>query len=701
METLTAPSAAVDRVSGPAAETRRTGLNLFGFGVLLGAFLLFQLELIAAKHILPWFGGSPAVWTTCMLFFQGVLLAGYAFAHWGATRLAPRVQGKWQLMVIALALTSFALAVLAWGSPLTPAGNLRDVLRGHPVAHILLVLALCVGAPFFLLATTAPVLQHWFRVSAGNESPYRLYALSNIGSFFGLIGYPFLLEWLLPIRRQAWLWNFVFVAFAALYAVLCRRISAQRTGQSSVVEEESQRPGLAKRIMWAALAACGSAMLLATTNLLCEDVVVTPFLWVLPLCLYLLSFILCFDHPRWYQRGVFFLLYGAAIWTALWVFQQGIAVDLIRRSDAYLFILFVICMVSHGELSRSKPAGSHLTSFYLMVSLGGVLGGALVTIVAPRIFNGYWEYHITLVACGLLALWALLADRGSLLYPGVAWKASAIAALLIVVGLGVYQAARQQRLGKLRLRDFFGVKQVYEKEGIRYLHNGGVEHGMQYVDAARRGEGLFYYSRHTALGKLLMNYPQPQGRGRRIGVVGLGTGVVVTYGQPGDTIRFWEIDPQVIQLAKGPDAKFTFLQDTKANVEVIEQDGRLGLQAENGPGYDIVVIDAFSGDAIPTQLVTREAFELYLRRLEGPDSVLICHISNRVVDLTPVMLAFSRTEQIPLRFYMTYNAEYAVFSRNAAMLDLAGPDLRTYRWDEVNSVLWTDDYSSLMSVLRH
>lgn len=684
----------------PVTAGSRARLRLFGLGVLLGAFLLFQLELIVAKHILPWFGGSPAVWTTCMLFFQGMLLAGYAFAHWGASRLSLRAHARLQLAIIALALASFMVALLTWGSPLTPMGRMREALSSHPVLHILLLLAVSVGAPFFLLSTTAPVLQHWFRIGAGSESPYRLYALSNIGSLFGLIGYPFLLEWLLTLRHQAWLWNILFLAFAGLYAIICRGVAPLAVA-SSPIEQRSDRPSRVTRLMWVSLAACGSTMLLATTNLLCEDVVVTPFLWILPLCLYLLSFILCFDHPRWYQRWLYYVLYGAAIWTALWIFKRGIAVDLIRRTDAYLFILFVICMLCHGELARSKPVASQLTSFYLMVSLGGVLGGVLVTIVAPHVFSGYWEYHITLIVCGALALWALLADRGSLLYPGVGWKAPGIVVVLVIAGMGVYDAARQQAIGRLRMRDFFGVKQVYEKDGIRYLRNGGVEHGMQYLDPAHRKEGLFYYSRHTAIGELLMNYSQPKGRGRRIGVLGLGTGVLATYGQPGDTIRFWEIDPQVIQLAKGPNAKFTFLQDTKANVEIIEEDGRLGLEGDQQPGYDILIIDAFNGDAIPVQLVTREAFQLYMSRLYGPDAVLVCHISNRVVDLTSVMLAFSRTDHVPLRLYMTSNAEFAIFSRNPAMLELAGPDQKAYHWDEVESVLWTDDYSSTLKVLRH
>jgi hypothetical protein len=702
MEIQVVSSQTVDRVPVPTTTGSHKGVRLFGLGVLVSAFLLFQLELIVAKHILPWFGGSPSVWTTCMLFFQGVLLAGYAFAHWSSTRLSLRAQGKLQLAVIAIAMAFFVLALLAWESPLTPSGYMRGVFRGHPVLQILLVLALGVGAPFFLLSTTAPVMQYWFRIRRADESSYRLYALSNIGSLFGLMSYPYLLEWMLTLRHQAWLWNILFAAFAGLYVVICRAVVSHAATESGQPLHDSQRPSLGMRMVWASLAACGSAMLLATTNLLCEDVAVTPFLWVLPLCLYLLSFILCFDHPRWYKRWLFYPLYAVAIWAALWIFHGGISLDLIQRADAYLFVLFVICMICHGELARSKPTPSQLTSFYLMVSLGGALGGVAVSLVAPRVFSGYWEFHICLIGCGVLALCALLVGRSSLLYQGVGWKLPVISLLLVIVGVGIYRAARQQTAGRLFMRDFFGVKQIYEKDGMRYLLNGGVIHGMQYLDPAHRNEALTYYSRYAALGKLLMNYPPLQGRGRRIGIVGLGTGVMAAYGQPRDTLRFWEIDPQVIALAQGPNAKFTFLKDTKASVEVIEEDGRLALEGETQqPGYDILIVDAFSGDAIPIQLVTREAFRLYLSRMNGPDSVLVFHISTRMVDLTPVMLAFSRAERVPLRLYINRTAEYAMFARNPAVMDVAGQDEKDYPWDQVESVLWTDGYSSLLSVVRH
>ena len=479
MSTLTAPLPTEETQQSPEVmQAKRGATVLFGLGTLVGAFLLFQLELIVAKSILPWFGGSPAVWTTCMLFFQLTLLCGYAFAHWSATRLSSRAQSSLQLGVIVLAVVSFGLAVAAWGSPLTPGVLLRDAFREHPVTHIFLVLTTCIGMPFFLLSTTGPLLQHWFRAEGEGEAVYRLYALSNLGSLFGLISYPFLLEWTLTLHHQAWLWNALFLVYVPVYAMLCWR-TGKRKSLEEASETKSATVGVKSRLLWIALAACGSAMLLATTNLLCEDVVVTPILWVLPLCLYLLSFILCFEHSRWYRRAIFLPMYAVAIGAALWIFNKGIAVDLIHRTDAYLLILFVVCMVCHGELARSKPAASELTSFYLMVSLGGVLGGALVTIVAPHIFSGYWEYHIALILCGALALWALIADKSVPLASRASLKVSVLALALLVAAGAMYQSARAQTIGRLRLRNFFGVKQVFEKEGVRILRNGGVEHGGQ------------------------------------------------------------------------------------------------------------------------------------------------------------------------------------------------------------------------------
>jgi len=698
MEIQEAPVLEIDELVSSPVPPPRT--YLFGLCILLSAFLLFQLELIVAKHILPWFGGSAAVWTTCILFFQAVMLAGYAFAHWSSSRLSPRTQARLQLLLIALASLLFLSAVLAWKSPLTPGGFLRQSLISFPALHILLVLILGAGAPFFLLSTTAPLLQNWFRLGTEGGSSYRLYALSNIGSLFGLLSYPFLLEWLLDLRKQAWLWNLLFVAFLVVCAAVCRRMILNPARDTAPPRFVSKRPAWRMRVIWASLAACGSLMLLATTNLLCEDVAPTPFLWVLPLCIYLLSFILCFDHSRWYRRWLFYPLYGVSIAVAVWLFHRGIAVDLVLRSDAYLFILFVGCMVCHGELARSKPLPSQLTSFYLMVSFGGALGGILVGLVAPRIFTRYWEFPIGLIACGVLVFVSLLLSRSSFFARGLWWKGLLGAGLLLVAGTNVYKAARQQAAGRFSLRNFFGVKQVYDQEGLRYLQNGGVVHGIQYLDPARRDVPLSYYTRHTAVGKLLMNYPESSGRGRRIGVLGLGTGVLSIYGKPGDTMRFWEIDPQIIELANGPNAKFSYLADSKAAVELIQADGRLAIDSDNQSRYDVLVIDGFSGDAIPTQLVTREAFQLYVSRLNGPDSVLIFHISNRLVDLTPVMLAHSRSEHVPLRFFMNSLCEYAAFSRNSAVLDLMGPDQKDYPWDRVDSVLWTDSHSSLIPVLR-
>ena len=484
----------INETAGSATPSvpARPRIFLFGLGILLSAFLLFQLELIVAKHALPWFGGSPAVWTTCMLFFQGALFAGYAFAHWTSTRLSPRAQSKLQLSVIALVFLLFVLEVLTWQSPLTPGGFLRQILSDYPLLHILFVLALGPGAAFFLLSTTAPVLQNWFRFGAEDSSSYRLYALSNIGSLFGLLSYPFLLEWLFPLRNQALLWNVLFVAFLASYAVICRKMISRHATDAIQPHLNSNRPSWRMRAVWASLAACGSVMLLATTNLLCEDVAVTPFLWVLPLCLYLLSFILCFDHSRWYRRWIFYPLYAAAICAALWVFHRGIAVDLVLRSDAYLFILFVICMVCHGELARSKPLPSQLTSFYLMVSLGGALGGVLVSVLAPRVFTRNWEFHIGLIASGALVLCALLVRRSRLLQRGLRWKVSASIGFLLIASASVYSVAHAQAAGRFSLRNFFGVKQVYDQEGVRYLQNGGVVHGMQNIDPARRTEPLYY-----------------------------------------------------------------------------------------------------------------------------------------------------------------------------------------------------------------
>lgn len=705
--------------SHSAGKTARA-LNLFAAITLLSAFLLFQTELIVAKYILPWFGGTPAVWNTCMLFYQSVLLVGYLYSHSLCSRFDGKTQARIHRRTLLIVLATLAAAVLQWGSPLTPAAHWKYVLPESPVLHILVLLALAVGVPFFLLSTTGPLLQHWFSQLSPDRSPYRLYAISNLGSLLGLLGYPFLLEWLLPIRKQAFLWTALFTAFLGFYWWQSRVVGARAIDPRSDDRAEKGSTIGARRIVeWVALSACASVMLLATTNLICQKLSSSPFLWVVPLCVYLLTFTICFESSRWYKRAFFFPLYFLSVGLiARMAMYPEADVDAIRQMSVYCLLLFAVCMVCNGELERLKPPPLQATPFYLSIGLGGALGGVFVVLVAPHLFQGFYEFHLAVQAAGLVILKAAWSDRPrtsrswldfSRRREAVGHLAAAMGAVAgLAIVLGVMRAnVAQEAHDVAHLRNFFGVKRVYEKDGVRYLQHGAITHGGQYLADSLRMQPILYYSPFTGAGVLLKNYRRIAGKGEseslRLGVIGLGAGDLAAYAAPGDAMRFYEIDPQVIQLSAGSRPAFTFLQNSRGHIETVLGDARLNLEAEAArhelQRFDVLVVDAFGGDAIPVHLLTSEAMGVYLEHLKGPDSVIAVHISNRVLDLTPVLRALAAKWQLTFNHVGSFGGvDWVLLSRNGKILQdpvLYGP----FQFRDA-PVLWTDDYSNLLSVLK-
>jgi hypothetical protein len=695
--------------------------NLFGLLILLSAFLLFQTELILAKYILPWFGGTPAVWNTCMLFYQSVLLAGYGYSHWLCSRFAEKKQARIHFGVVAISSVALALTVVLWGSPLTPAPHWKYWLAANPVLHIVGLLTLAIGIPFFLLSTTGPLLQHWYSQLYPKLSPYRLYAVSNLGSLLGLLGYPFLLEWLLPIKKQALLWTILFVVFLALYAV-----QNWAVGRHVFASEGSDRPASAGRIgtsriaLWIGLSACASVMLLATTNQVCQNISSNPFLWVLPLCIYLLSFTICFENSRWYRRSVFFGLYFISVWltTRMMATPQD-DLDPVRQLSVYFVLLFSVCMVCNGELERLKPSRDRVTPFYLSIALGGALGGAFVVLVAPRVFHNFYEFHLAVLVTGGLVLavslveWtrALRAGRDAWRRPSVLGRlASALAALaaMALLGFALRASVRREVGNVVQVRNFFGAKRVYDENGTRYLQDGPILHGGQALAEPLQMQPLLYYTQHTGLGVLLTNYRRITARSEsaalRVGVIGLGAGSLAAYARNGDYMRFYEIDPQIVELAAGSGSVFTYVHKSPGRIETVLGDARLSLESEASrhefQQFDVLVLDAFGGDAIPVHLLTSEAMQLYLQHLRGPDSVIAVHISNRVVDLTPVLRAASSKWQLTFNHFGSFGGvDWVLLSRNPKILQ--DPALyRPFDWSKDPPVLWTDDYSNLLSVLK-
>lgn len=690
-------------VAGQQPQKRNaTPLALYAVTVFASAFLLFQIEPIIAKIVLPWFGGSAAVWTTCLLFFQTVLLAGYLYAHLAVKGLAPREQ-VW----LHIGLLAASLVLL----PVIPNPAWKPLGVEDPSWRILGLLAVTLGLPYLLLSATSPLVQAWYARTHEQAAPYRLFALSNAGSMLALVSYPVLVEPELSTRHQAWGWSAGYAAFVVLCGLVAWGARHGRTIEEEI-DEQDERPGWARQLMWLSLAACASTLLLAVTNHLTQNVASIPFLWILPLAVYLLSFILCFEGRRWYHRSTFLKL-GAV---ALGGMGYGLGDNFLNPRLVVLVPLFagglaVCCMVCHGELARLKPSHRYLTSFYLMIALGGALGGVLVGLVAPHFFSGYFELQIALAWCAVMVVIVLrpssLGLRSRWLGYGV-WVGSMLAALVLIGYIG-YELREWRSGSRLLVRNFYGALRVNDEGNgvdearMRRLTHGTISHGEEFLDAARHLQPTTYYSTESGVGLTILEAQRRPAI--RVGVIGLGAGTIAAYGRPGDVYRFYDINPLVTGIAR---TEFRFLPECKAKTEVVLGDARLSMEREAPQHYDVIAVDAFSGDAIPVHLLTREAFQVYFRHLV-PGGVLAVHVSNKHLELSPVVDALARAlgrhavavdndddddrgifaatwvlvsdRQSFFQFPAVFKAATPVTSR---------PGLR----------LWTDDYSNLFQILR-
>jgi hypothetical protein len=536
----------------------------------------------------------------------------------------------------------------------------------------------------------------------------------------GLLTYPLLVERLLTLSTQAWVWTIGYGAFLILAGI--GALSAPRQPPVAPAGTPKSKPAKAKktpipqpRLLWLALAGCATTMLLATTNLVCQQMSAIPLLWVLPLSLYLLSFIICFDHARWYRREIFLPLYFVLALLSLNVLPRFVAIHIVWLVGVFGTTLFAVCMVCHGELARLKPDPKHLTSFYLMVGSGGALGSAAVVLVAPNVFGRYWEFQIALLGCGGLVLITLLRDQDSWFYR-LRFGRLILPVFALLLLAGAYSLTDRLLNGEgrgdiviARTRNFFGIKWVVRKEDEIILVHGHTLHGIQNTDPDSANEPTSYYVRQSGIGLLLEGYPRPAGRTQlRVGVVGMGAGTLAVYGRPGDYYRFYEIDPAVADLSRGTHPVFTFVQSSAAHVDVAIGDGRILMHEEVARGesqnFDVLVIDAFSGDAIPVHLLTREAIEVYLRELRGPDSVIAFHLSNSTLDLQPLIATLAAGQNLDSEEIDTPLATapvWVLLSRNSGILRmpvLAGPAHPIQVTRAIKP--WTDDYSNLFQLLR-
>jgi spermidine synthase len=746
---------------------------LYAATLFVGATLLFLVQPLIGKVLLPLLGGTPGVWNTCMVFFQAVLLGGYLYAHRSIARLGIRRQAALHLGLLLLVPIAFAVAVSARGSPVPAIASLLPADQDYPIFGLIAFLAAAVGVPFFVLSTTAPLLQRWF-ASTGHPSahdPYFLYAASNAGSLVGLLSYPFLIEPRLPLAEQQWMWAVGVGIYAVMVLVCAVMVMGRRSGSRESRGESSELrvPRSALRTgTWVALAALPSAMLLAVTTHLTTDLAPVPLLWVVPLSLYLLSFILVFARwPDRVHRGV-----GRITPMLLLFVVVSLVTDAAEPwgliAGLHLAAFFGVCLVCHGELAKHRPPAEQLTAFYFWLSLGGVLGGAFTALVAPVIFHrlGLVEYPLLLVLAALVRprsegvgsglrpvdvalVLGLLVIALSLVYvvpryvalPAGSDAAEAMVARLVRSGLMfgmpavvafalVRRPARYalalaslliagvlapSQLGETlyRERNFFGVvKVVRSTDGkfIRMVH-GRTLHGQQRTDETGPPRPMTYYHERGPVGNLYRSLP-PE-RLRRVAVVGLGTGAIAAYARPGQGWTFYEIDPAVARIASDTNY-FTFLANCRADrCDIVLGDARRQLARAPDGGFDLLILDAFSSDAIPVHLLTREALALYVQKL-APGGILAMHLSNNHLDLPPLVDRMAADFSPPLVARYNHDfptdaekadgktaSQWMVLARTAADL---GPMARGPHWqplrDGRDGPVWRDDFANLLSVWK-
>lgn len=731
----------------------RKVVTLLAITVFLSAFLLFQVQPLISKLILPWFGGSPTVWTAAMLFFQVVLFGGYVYAHMLSRRGSPRIQAGTHIALL------IAAAMLAtW---IVPGQSMKPTGEEDPITKILLLLGVSVGLPYFCLATTAPLVQYWFSRIRPGYSAFRLYALSNVGSFAALLSFPYVFEPLFELPQLGRFWTYGFWVFALLCAVVTLRVSdmtrqlpAEAFAMTSNTTEALAQPTLTQRIGWVALPALASLTFIATTDHVSHDIAPEPRLWIATLSLYLLTFILCFDHPRWYRRRWVALASLLAVVLLSgrneipgW-FGQDWDYGVIEVRWSHLSAMFLICFMSHGELYRQRPSNPrYLTEFYLWMSFGGACGGLFVALIATNFFADYYEWPLCLVAALALACLVLASDsrmagsgtsQNSAVGEGLqrARGNTGVTALALVVCMGLaslilywedplhWRAQSDDESTFTRLhqsRNFYGTISVSERryyhdpsQNYRVYYNGQILHGIQYLDPEKRRLPVSYYSEGSGIGETLA-YAKSRKPSLRVAVVGLGAGTLATYARAADRFDFYEIDPEAVRVAR---QWFGNLSSCLAHTkQIIVGDARLKMEEQPADVlYDIIALDAFTGGSVPIHLLTREAFQIYTSHLK-PDGFIVVHITNSYLNLYPVVrrqaealgMGFRNKYQPPEPDRHIRRNQYFVITNvrdylrrypsvNRTYLDEHGSMIRVQDPNLPDVPLWTDHFSSLNSI---
>jgi hypothetical protein len=679
------------------SSASRASRLLYGSTIFLAAFLLFLVEPMAAKQLLPVLGGSSAVWLTCLVFFQITLLLGYMYAHW----LARSGTGGWRgLMHIAL--LAAAVALLLFQKPLT-----ADLSRGaaNPVSTIFATLALTIGLPFLLLGSTSPLLQIWLQRRAGGSVPYGLFALSNVGSLLALAAYPTLVEPFLTLRLQKTLWTFGFIVFAVLGVILTGQ--AQAVPRDSFTPEHEAEAGLMStaraKWLWFLLPMVAAMQLTAVTSHVTLNIAAIPLLWMLPLGTYLLTFIIAFEFSAFYKRGVVVRLLVLMLASLGYTLSKtDVSLPIGVAIAFFLVETFVACLFCHAEAYALRPRNARETTFfYLLVAGGGAAGTFLIAIASPLLFAANYDLAITFFLTAVLALTVTWSEG----WPQrLLWSTSSVLLLALLVMLHIVNG----RETMLQARNFYGtlrVKQSVSTQAVplRTLLNGTIQHGTQLFAPGLSKTPTTYYAKDSGIGLALEHCCD--GRPRNIGVVGLGAGTLAAYGRAGDRIRFYEINPLVRPVAQN---LFTYLRDSPAQISFADGDARTSLTREAPQGFDVLAVDAFSGDAIPLHLLTTEAIALYRRHL-APNGIIAFHVSNQYLDLAPEIDLLASSAGMTARLVDSssddargsFRATWVLVTDDESLFDRPGLDLAAEPIDPSRGLrAWTDDYSSLLPIFQ-
>ncbi|MEM6687968.1 MAG: fused MFS/spermidine synthase [Planctomycetota bacterium] len=674
----------------------------FATAILMGAFLVFQVQPIVSKIVLPWFGGTPAVWSTCLLFFQLVLFGGYLYAHLLKTFLTPRTQ----------ALVHCSLLLLAVGSlPIEPSTTWKPTGSENPTWYLMQLLAVHVGLPYFVLSATGPLVQAWLSYHDQSNRVYRLYALSNIGSLTALLSYPFLIEPWLSVSSQSLVWSLIMGGFSVVLGLVATTLMGKSNDHrtEAVVDANSTGSDAVTwntRLAWLALPAFASVLLMNVTSHVCTDVAVVPFLWVCPLSLYLLSFIIAFDSPSWYRPKLIAAIGLAALWLTYQSDHLPIDWQMIATVVFYMVFLLAMCLLCHGEAARLKPPPSKLTEFYLMLSAGGALGGLIVAVLCPILLDNMFEIAASIYLAQAFGLIVLLSARGwgapQYAFKRVALFNSAIVLFASIQIINLYFNEPEKVVESQR--NFFGELRVEKLDDRIQLVHGRTIHGAQ-AFSPREMEPTSYYGRTSGVG-LAMKATQARLPSARIGIVGLGCGVLTTYGRLEDRFDMYEINPAVIDLAE---RHFSFLSSCPSEQHMHVGDGRLLLERHAGEPFDLLVLDAFSSDAIPAHLLTCEAMSLYGKCLTKK-GILAIHVSNNHLDLAPLVHRLAQSvgmtslkiDDAGDHAELTQRSQWVLLSYDPDVI--SGEDFDVGSLPEPSELadapLWTDQYHNLLSVLK-